>query len=134
MIVIRAVTMQNEHNIILDSITDGVFTVDTDWRITSFNRAAEEITGIPREEALGQLEASFKAWRSGEIGPFELSDRIHKFHNGPSRELWSRYESLNAEMSVPLAFVRGVLKEEDVPPELLEQLRRSAELRRSTGY
>ena len=26
--------------IILDSINDGVFTVDQDWRITSFNRAA----------------------------------------------------------------------------------------------
>jgi PAS domain S-box-containing protein len=31
-----------------------VFTVDPDWRITSFNRAAEQITGIPRQEALGQ--------------------------------------------------------------------------------
>ncbi|MBN2225919.1 MAG: sigma 54-interacting transcriptional regulator [candidate division Zixibacteria bacterium] len=40
--------------IILDSIADGVFTVDRDWNITSFNRAAEEITGIPREEAIGQ--------------------------------------------------------------------------------
>ena len=40
---------------ILNSISDGVFTVDRQWRITSFNRAAEDITGIPREEALGQL-------------------------------------------------------------------------------
>jgi PAS domain S-box-containing protein len=39
---------------ILDSITEGVFTVDCDWRITSFNRAAERITGIPRERAIGQ--------------------------------------------------------------------------------
>ncbi len=39
---------------ILDSITDGVFTVDNDWRITSFNRAAEQITGIDREEAVGR--------------------------------------------------------------------------------
>ena len=39
---------------ILESISDGVFTVDGAWRITSFNRAAEEITGIPREEALGR--------------------------------------------------------------------------------
>jgi PAS domain S-box-containing protein len=39
----------------LESISDGVFTVDLDWRITAFNRAAEEITGIPREEALGRL-------------------------------------------------------------------------------
>lgn len=40
--------------IILDSIADGVFTVDQDWHITSFNKAAEDITGIPRDMALGQ--------------------------------------------------------------------------------
>jgi len=39
---------------ILESISDGVFTVDSNWKITSFNRAAEEITGIPREEAIGK--------------------------------------------------------------------------------
>ncbi len=39
---------------ILESISDGVFTVDEAWKVTSFNRAAEEITGIPREEALGK--------------------------------------------------------------------------------
>ena len=41
-------------DIILESISDGVFTVDHEWRITSFNRAAEEITGVPREEAIGR--------------------------------------------------------------------------------
>jgi PAS domain S-box-containing protein len=47
---------------ILESISDGVFTVDLDWRVTSFNRAAEEITGIPREAAIGRLCAEvFKA-------------------------------------------------------------------------
>ncbi|MFP4057787.1 MAG: sigma-54 interaction domain-containing protein [Candidatus Brocadiia bacterium] len=39
--------------VILDSVADGVFTVDRDWRITSFNRAAERITGVSREDALG---------------------------------------------------------------------------------
>jgi len=39
---------------ILESIADGVFTVDADWRITSFNRAAEGITGLSRWEALGR--------------------------------------------------------------------------------
>jgi len=43
-----------DRDIILDSITDGVFTVDLDWRVTSFNQAAEKITGIPRERAIGQ--------------------------------------------------------------------------------
>ena len=40
--------------VILDSIADGVFAVDSEWRICSFNRAAEDITGIPRAEATGR--------------------------------------------------------------------------------
>jgi len=44
---------QNYTDVILDSIADGVFTVDREWRITSFNRAAEQITGVSRAEALG---------------------------------------------------------------------------------
>lgn len=39
---------------ILESICDGVFTIDGEWRITSFNRAAERITGISRKAAIGQ--------------------------------------------------------------------------------
>lgn len=39
---------------VIDLVPDGVFTVDTEWRITSFNRTAEQITGIRREEALGR--------------------------------------------------------------------------------
>jgi len=41
------------HNVILDSVNEGVFTVNRDWRITEFNRAAEKITGVSREEAIG---------------------------------------------------------------------------------
>ena len=44
-----------EKNIILDSIADGVFTVDMDFRITSMNRAAEEILGIREKDAIGRL-------------------------------------------------------------------------------
>ena len=39
---------------ILESISDGVFTVDADWIVTSFNRAAEKITGVTRKEAIGR--------------------------------------------------------------------------------
>lgn len=39
---------------ILDSINEGVFTVDHQWRITAFNRAAERITGVRRQDALGK--------------------------------------------------------------------------------
>jgi len=39
---------------ILLSVSDGVFAVDSAWRLTCFNRAAEETLGISREEALGR--------------------------------------------------------------------------------
>lgn len=45
---------ENQTRIILDSIADGVFTVDSQWKITSFNKAAEKITGITKEEATGR--------------------------------------------------------------------------------
>lgn len=43
-----------EMRMILDSIADGVFTVNGNFVITSFNRAAETITGVPAREALGK--------------------------------------------------------------------------------
>ena len=46
---------QDETSIILESISDGVFTVDQSWKITTFNRAAEAITSISRQEALGKF-------------------------------------------------------------------------------
>ena len=47
-------TDKRVRDVVLDSINEGVFTVDMDWRITSFNRAAERITQTTRGEALGK--------------------------------------------------------------------------------
>lgn len=41
-----------QYDIILNSISDGVFTVDLDFNITLFNSAAEELTGFPKKHAL----------------------------------------------------------------------------------
>ena len=41
-------------DVILDSIADGVFTIDNEKNVTSFNKAAEKITGISKEHAIGQ--------------------------------------------------------------------------------
>jgi two-component system sensor histidine kinase PilS (NtrC family) len=40
--------------LIFNTISHGIFTVDQDGRITSFNRAAEEITGVPAMEIVGR--------------------------------------------------------------------------------
>jgi PAS domain S-box-containing protein len=45
---------RNKLQAILDSIAEGVFTVDREGRITSLNRTAERILRYPAEEVLGQ--------------------------------------------------------------------------------
>ncbi len=50
----KELTEDHLRDVILDSVADGVFTVDKDWRITSFNRAAERITGVERPTAVGR--------------------------------------------------------------------------------
>jgi PAS domain S-box-containing protein len=47
-------TIENQTQIILDSIADGVFTVDSELKVMSFNRSAEKITGIKKQEAIGR--------------------------------------------------------------------------------
>ena len=47
-------TGESKLSTILESIADGVFTIDRDWQVTSFNRAAERITGVSRQKAVGQ--------------------------------------------------------------------------------
>jgi PAS domain S-box-containing protein len=44
----------SDARLILDSVAEGVFAVDRDWRITYFNKAAERITGFTKKEAVGQ--------------------------------------------------------------------------------
>ncbi len=44
----------SNYHVIIESIEDGVFTVNMDFRVMTFNRAAETITGIPRSEAIGR--------------------------------------------------------------------------------
>ncbi|KJS81772.1 MAG: hypothetical protein JM58_16200 [Peptococcaceae bacterium BICA1-8] len=45
---------QIDFEFVVNSIFEGVFTVDTDLNITTFNKAAEKITGYEKEEAIGQ--------------------------------------------------------------------------------
>ncbi|MBP7934272.1 MAG: sigma 54-interacting transcriptional regulator [Phycisphaerae bacterium] len=50
---VNAAKLPESQSVILDSINEGVFTVDLEWRVTAFNQAAERITGIDRQDALG---------------------------------------------------------------------------------
>lgn len=43
---------------ILDSLDEGVYTINDRWEITSFNRTAEEITGFRRDDVIGHVCSS----------------------------------------------------------------------------
>ena len=50
----KASDLQTLHPLILDSISEGVFTVDADFRITYLNAAARRITGLGTADAMGR--------------------------------------------------------------------------------
>lgn len=54
--------LNDQYQIILDNITDGMYALDLNWHVTCFNRAAEKITGTPINEAVGQ--PCFEVFRS----------------------------------------------------------------------
>jgi len=70
---------------------------------------------------LTKLDQPFTEWRSGALSSAELSHRVHQYETGPSRELFNRYNSGQANLNVAYAIVTGIL-ENQVPPELLEAL------------
>ena len=56
--------------------------------------------------ALGHLHDAFDGWRNGRMGAFELNERIRRFNNGPSRDLYNTYSEVDPAMLVAHAFVR----------------------------
>jgi hypothetical protein len=99
-------------------------------------RQLRELAGLAWDRELGaelaELEAAFGEWRAGDISPHELSDRIHRFHNGAARDLYVLYtmRSHPSEL-VARAVAAGVLSENDVPAELLAALASAVEFYRT---
>ncbi|MBN1908641.1 MAG: sigma 54-interacting transcriptional regulator [Pirellulales bacterium] len=100
---------QNQiQNIILDSIADGVFTVDADWIITSFNRAAEQITGIPRTEAVGQ-----KCFDVFQANICQTACALRETMHSGRQRVDQRINILNSQgKEVPLSVSTAVLRDE----------------------
>ena len=51
-----------------------------------------------------------------------MSEIIHKFHQGPARDLWGRYNTAQLEMAVAFAITTGVSSRDAMPAELLHHL------------
>src|SRR5687768_12969574 len=72
--------------------------------------------------ALVPLAEAFDRWRRGDIASSELSNLLHKFHQGPARDLFVKYDINHLETPVAHAIVTGVLDKDKISPELLEHL------------
>lgn len=87
-----------------------------------------ELSGTAYERELGgaleELHEEFERWRSGEIYPSDLGEKVHEFHQGPSREIFSTYNSLKPDMAVARAVGLAILEREELEPGLLERLGR----------
>jgi len=68
------------------------------------------------------LEGDFKRWHAGEINAFDVADAIHAFHQGASRDLFSRYAPANLEIVVAQAIHNDLVSEDEAGPAVLEYL------------
>jgi hypothetical protein len=86
------------------------------------NRLLRELAGRAHQEALGRelskLHESFHAWQSGKLSAFDLNEEIHRFHDGPSRQLYVHYTSKLYELIVARAVIQGLLSESALPEEI----------------
>jgi hypothetical protein len=89
-------------------------------------RLVREWAGVAHDrelsKALLDLRAHFEAWQRAEISAADLNDLIHQFHQGGSREIWKKYATNHLEPAIGLAVATGILRQEELPPDLLQHV------------
>jgi hypothetical protein len=73
-------------------------------------------------KALQDLRIQFERWERAEITAADLNGLIHRFHEGPSREIWKHYATNHVEPAVAFAVATGMIRREELPSELLEHI------------
>ena len=90
-------------------------------------RKLRELGAIAYERDLSaelwKLETEFERWRAGGIDAHELSEHIHRFHQGPARKLFLAYDHSNLDFAVAHAIHRGLITEEEAGADVIETFR-----------
>ena len=66
-----------------------------------------------RDELRG-IAAAINEMENGSLSTFDVNDRIHKFHNGASRDLYRQYSESLPWLGVCRAFIDRVLNDYDL--------------------
>ncbi len=84
-----------------------------------------------RNRELDALAVEFERWRRGELAPWDLTERIHAFHQGPARDLFVLYRDLDEGMAVGRAVAGGTLEEKEIPADVLAHVASALEFYRA---
>ncbi len=92
----------------------------------SQKRTVRELLGDAHEaeiaSALIGVETAIQRWRSAEILPSEVSERIHEFHK-ETQEIFKTYNYLDPMLALARAVVFGFIEISRVPEELRPRVR-----------
>lgn len=95
--------------LIFDAISHGIFTIDADGLITSFNRAAEKMTGYARCEVLGKLCSSIlQTELCQEDCPLKSV-----MHNGQKDEDREVFITTKGGKTLPIAICTAALRDKE---------------------
>jgi diguanylate cyclase (GGDEF)-like protein/PAS domain S-box-containing protein len=91
---IEAALLRSEHRLeeLIDFLPDATFAIDTDKRVTVWNRAMEEMTGVPSEQMIGRGDYEYTVPFYGERRP-QLMDLFWE----PDAEIKKKYSHVRKE-------------------------------------
>lgn len=63
---------------------------------------------------LRKIAVAIEEMESGRLTPFDVTDHIHRFHDGVSRDLYSQFSGSLPWLAVCRAYFDGVLTDDDI--------------------
>lgn len=63
---------------------------------------------------LEKLYNKFQEWRNGDISSIDLSSLLHEYDYGQLRELFTKYNTLDPEVTVSRALVDGLIQRNEI--------------------
>lgn len=97
-------------------------------------KLAEKAYEIALDSELSKLSSKFDEWKNQKMDGFELTEEIHEFHDGISRELWKRYNGNDTIFIVSHAVVQGILDESEISDQIMHELKPIIESLRKTKW
>jgi hypothetical protein len=91
----------------------------------TMKRQLRALAGIAYERELSnhlkELARNFNEWEANKIDCWDLSDKIHQFHNGISRELYNLYSnSVDLVLLVSRAIANNLLSRHEISEEVFK--------------